>query len=170
MIIKFLLKILLLILTHTVSNRLISIPLAVGLFAKWYLAVLFIFVMDIIQIPFFYFIYESPQKIKFFVVRYRYWRKRINTLYKREKITRKARSWEANILKRAQKLGSWGVAIVSALPSFGGGMWSGVLLAHLLKLNKRKSYLFLGLGSLISCMLLSFGFGSLKTVLIYVIG
>lgn len=167
--IKFLLKVLLLIFTHTVGNRLISIPLAVGLFMKWYLAVLFIFIMDVIQIPFFYFIYERPQKIKFIVVRFRYWRRRINTLYKKETITRKARTWEATILKRAQKLGSWGVAVVAAMPSLGGGMWSGVLLAHLLKLNKRKSYIFLGLGSLLSCMLLALGFGSLKALIYHLI-
>lgn len=168
MITRFILKLLLLTFTHTVASRLISIPIAIALFEKWYLAVLFIFILDIIQIPAFYFLYESPQKIKFILVRFRYWRMKLNRLYKKEKLTRKDRTWQASILKRAQKLGQWGVIFVAAMPSLGGGMWSGVLLAHLLKINKKRSYVLIGSASLMSCLVLALGFGGIKAFLLYV--
>lgn len=169
MIQKFILKVLLLIFTHIVASRLISIPVAVAFFVKWYIAVIFIFIMDVVQIPFYYFIYESPRKIKFVMVRIRLWRWRLLRFYKREKVTRKDRKWQASLLKKAQRLGSWGVVFISAMPSLGGGMWSGVLLAHLLKLDKKRSYYLLSLGSLVSCLVLALGFGGIKALIVHLI-
>jgi len=166
---KFIIKTLLLILTHIFASRLISIPVAVALFYKWYIAVAFIFLMDLAQVPIFYYVYERPQKIKFIMVRLRLWRMRVRRISKREKITRGDRNWQAMLLKRAQRLGKWGVFFISAMPSLGGGMWSGVLLAHLLKLDKRKSYLLLGAGSLVSCLVLALGFGGIKALIMQII-
>ncbi len=159
-----------LIITHIVASRLISIPIAVAMFVKWYIAVLFIFVMDIAQVPLFYYIYEKPQKIKFITVRWRLWRKRWNLRrYKKQMIFREERNLQAMVLKRAQKFGRWGVVLVSAMPSLGGGMWTGVLLAHLLKIDKKQSYMLLAAGSLISCLVLALGFGGIKTIIIHLV-
>jgi uncharacterized membrane protein len=165
---KFILKTLALVITHIVASRLISIPIAVAIFVKWYLAVLFIFVMDLAQVPLFYYIYERPQKIRFITARLRLWRQRWNsTGYKKKRIFREDRNWQALVLKRAQKFGQWGVMLVSAMPSLGGGMWTGVLLAHLLKIDKKHSYLLLAAGSLMSCLILALGFGGIKTIIIH---
>jgi uncharacterized membrane protein len=168
MIEKFIIKTLLLLFTHIIASRLISIPVAVALFVKWYIAVIFIFAMDVVQIPLYYYIYESPKKIKFIMVRLRLWRRRIGRFAKKVNVTRGDRNWQAMLLKRAQRLGRLGVMFVAAMPSLGGGMWSGVLLAHLLKLDKKRSYLLLSAGSLISCLVLALGFGGIKTIIIHV--
>ncbi len=170
MIQRFILKTLALIITHIVASRLISIPIAVAIFVKWYLAVLFIFVMDLAQVPLFYYIYERPQKIRFITARLRLWQRRWNrTGYKKKRIFREDRNWQALVLKRAQKFGQWGVMLVSAMPSLGGGMWTGVLLAHLLKIDKKHSYILLAAGSLTSCLILALGFGGIKTIIIHLI-
>ncbi|MBI5554274.1 MAG: small multi-drug export protein [Elusimicrobia bacterium] len=170
MIHKFILKTLALILTHIVASRLISIPLAVAMFVKWYIAVLLIFTMDIAQVPLFYHLYEQPQKIRFITARLRLWRQRWKRSgYKKKRIIREDRNWQALVLKRAQKFGQWGILLVSAMPSLGGGMWTGVLLAHLLKLDKKRSYLLLSAGSLMSCLLLALGFGGIKTLIVHLV-
>ncbi|MDD5132783.1 MAG: small multi-drug export protein [bacterium] len=168
MIQKFILKTLALIITHIVASRLISIPIAVAMFVKWYIAVLFIFAMDLAQVPLFYYIYERPQKIRFITARLRLWRKRWHLRnYKKQRIIREDRNLQAMVLKRAQRFGQWGVLLVSAMPSLGGGMWTGVLLAHLLKIDKKHSYALLAAGSLTSCLVLALGFGGIKTIIIH---
>lgn len=169
MIQKFIFKTLALIITHTLASRLISIPMAVAMFVKWYIAVIFIFAMDVVQIPLFYYLYERPQKIKFITARLRLWRQRRDRAYKKKRIIREDRNWQALVLKRAQGFGQWGVLLVSAMPSLGGGMWTGVLLAHLLKLDKQRSYLLLSAGSLASCLVLALGFGGIKTIIIHLL-
>lgn len=170
MIHKFILKTLAVIITHIVASRLISIPIAVAMFVKWYIAVLFIFSMDLAQVPLFYYLYERPKKIRFITARLRLWRQRWNrTGYKKRRIIREDRNWQALVLKRAQKFGQWGVLLVSAMPSLGGGMWTGVLLAHLLKLDKKRSYVLLSAGSLTSCLILALGFGGIKTLIIHLL-
>jgi len=166
---KFIIKTLLLIITHIFASRLISIPVAVALFVKWYIAVAFIFIMDLAQVPIFYYLYESPQKIKFIMIRLRLWRIRLRRIYKKKRITRGDRNWQALLLKRSHRFGQWGVIFVTAMPSLGGGMWSGVLLAHLLKLDKRKSYLLLAAGSLLSCLVLALGFGGIKALIMQIL-
>ncbi len=170
MIQNFILKTLALIITHMLASRLISIPIAVAMFVKWYIAVIFIFVMDAVQIPLFYYLYERPQKIKFITARWHLWQQRwTRTGYKKKRIIREDRNWQALVLKRAQGFGQWGVLLVSAMPSLGGGMWTGVLLAHLLKLDKQRSYLLLSAGSLTSCLILALGFGGIKTIIIHLL-
>jgi uncharacterized membrane protein len=167
---KFILKTLALIITHIIASRLISIPIAVAMFIKWYIAVLFIFTMDLAQVPLFYYLYERPQKIRFITARLRLWQQRWNrTGYKKKRIIREDRNWQALVLKRAQRYGQWGVVLVSAMPSLGGGMWTGVLLAHLLKIDKKHSYLLLAAGSLMSCLVLALGFGGIKTIIIHLL-
>ena len=170
MIQKFILKTLALIITHIVASRLISIPIAVAMFVKWYIAVLFIFTMDIVQVPLFYYLYERPQKIRFITARWRLWQQKWHrTGIKKKTIIREDRNWQALVLKRAQRFGQWGVMLVAAMPSLGGGMWTGVLLAHLLKIDKKRSYLLLSAGSLMSCLVLALGFGGIKTIIIHLL-
>jgi len=59
---KLILKTLAVIITHIVASRLISIPIAVAMFVKWYIAVLFIFIMDLAQVPFFIIFMNVQQK------------------------------------------------------------------------------------------------------------
>jgi len=50
---------------------------------------------------------------------------------------------------------------VAAMPAFGGGMWTSILMAYFLKIDRRKSVLLLALGSLIGCLIVVFGFDGL---------
>lgn len=145
-------KILALIIIHTIFSRAVSIPAGIFIFREWYVVVILVFIMDLIQIPFFSYLYEQPQKISF-----------LSQIFKKlylhlEQIQKKS------LFKKSLRFHEWGVVLITALPSFGGGMWSGVLLAHLLKINKRKSYLLLGTGSLLSCIFLALGWGGIKSL------
>ena len=73
------------------------------------------------------------------------------------------------MLLNAQRWGQFGVIFIAAIPFVGGGIWSGVLLARLLKLNKLRAAMLLIIGSIISCVVLSVGFYGLKSYIIKVI-
>ncbi len=162
---KLILKSFGLIITHIIASRLVSIPVGIALFGRWYVPVIFIFFMDLIQIPFYYYIYESPGKIKFIIVRLRLYRRLLKKYLHRFRI-KPERNFHATLLKRAQHYGQWGVPFIAGTPFLGGGMWSGVLLSHLIKLEKKKSYVLLSCGSLASCIFLALGFGGIKLLIL----
>jgi uncharacterized membrane protein len=158
---KYLMKFLALVVAHIFGNRLISVPVGMALFGKWYIAVILLVFMDIIQVPFFYYFYESPHKMEFI-------RKILGTIRSifigltRHIRIKQERNIHAGLLKRARSFGQPGVVLITAMPFLGGGMWSGVLLSHLLKIEKRTSYFLLACGSLLGCTFLALGFGGIK--------
>jgi uncharacterized membrane protein len=54
-------------------------------------------------------------------------------------------------------LGKSGVILIVALP-FAGGVWSGAIISHIMKLSKTESYLLIGLGSTIGCAIFVLSF------------
>ena len=145
-------KILALVIIHTVFSRLVSIPTGMLMFRDWSVVVLLVFLMDIVQIPFFFYLYEQHKKIRFLA---RFFEKLYNKL---ELMQTKS------LFQKSLRFHEWGVILITAMPSFGGGMWSGVLLSHLLNIKRRKSYFLVSLGSLLGCVFLALGWGGIKNL------
>ncbi|MEI8218723.1 MAG: small multi-drug export protein, partial [Elusimicrobiota bacterium] len=53
-----------------------------------------------------------------------------------------------------------GIGLLSLLPIYFGGMFAAVFTAHVLKLHKAKSYIFIGIGSIIGCFIWTIGIWS----------
>lgn len=104
--------------------------------------------LDTLQIPLFYHVYETVSDSSF-VQRLRQ--------SSRKKEAQKQRS---RIFRWIQTLGSPGVVVIAMLPLKGCGILSGFVLAKLLRLSKISVYLLLIFGSILGCCLL-FGLGEL---------
>lgn len=131
------------ILLHTLGGRAASVVTArlMGLNMTLYipLAVL----LDMIQVPIFFALYGVSDRTIF------------SPQVVGERLQRRREKWaNSRILKRFLPWGPLGVVIMTLLPVKGGGMWSGTLLAHLLKVDRRRSYMLLLVGSLIGAALL----------------
>jgi len=98
--------------------------------------------LDTLQIPLFYYLYDMVSKQSF-------WHK----FYKKSQI-KEERLQQSKLFRRLQLLGTPGVLAITMLPLKGCGMWSGVLLSKLLKLPKQTSYPLMIAGSLLGCVLL----------------
>ena len=91
--------------------------------------------MDTLQIPCFYFLYDhtfTNGRLQRFT----------GYLHRRGESAEKQGTFQ-----RLRSLGGLGVLVLTVLPVKGGGMWSGVLLAHLIQLPKRTSLPLLVSGS-----------------------
>jgi len=150
-----------LIFTHLLLGRLFSIPYGMVLLGKWYWATLLILSVDMIEISVVFYILDRTKdrwrlkaRIKVLFRRFRYgW----ESVSKRRNIFRKQRQWHSRILRQAQKWGDLGVLVITTLPFFGGGIWSGVLLARLLPISTRRRLFLLMAGSLSGCIFVSLG-------------
>lgn len=98
--------------------------------------------LDTLQIPLFYHLYNTVSN-----------RLVIQKFYKRSE-KRKNRLKHSKFFKWLQFLGKPGVVAISMLPLKGCGMWSGVLLSKLLRLPRQTSYPLMIVGSLLGCILL----------------
>jgi uncharacterized membrane protein len=102
--------------------------------------------MDILQVPCFYYLYEhtfTTNRLK-----------RLSGYFQRKGEKAKDRSF----FQRLKTLGNVGVVLLTMLPVKGGGMWSGVFLAHITGMHKKVSYPLLFVGSLLgSLMFLGLG-------------
>lgn len=120
---------------YVTGGRKFAIPYGVALTNNWAVISSLTFVLDSLQIFFFYYIYSRGDA-------------GIKMLSKvRHKAKKKIK--EFGVLIWARNFGKLGVFVLSMLPSFGGGIWSAVLLAFLLKIDKKISYLLIMTGSLI---------------------
>ncbi|MBW2128323.1 MAG: small multi-drug export protein, partial [Deltaproteobacteria bacterium] len=102
--------------------------------------------LDTIQVPFLYHLYGAVSDSAFF--------KRLKG--RAEKKEQKL--LDSKIFGWMRLLGMPGVVAVTMTPLKGCGMWSGVLLSHLLKLPKTASYPLLVLGSALGCIFI-YGIG-----------
>ncbi|MBN1847756.1 MAG: small multi-drug export protein [Deltaproteobacteria bacterium] len=111
--------------------------------------------LDTLQIPMFYYLYESVSKRAFF--------KRLSDRsQKKEKNLRKTK-----LFHWMQVIGMPGVVAITMVPMKGCGMWSGVLLSKLLGLSKQTSYPLLIIGSILGCaFLLGIGEAVLRLITI----
>ena len=107
--------------------------------------------MDILQVPCFYYLYEhtfTSNRLK-----------RLSGYFQRKGEIAKDRSF----FQRLKTLGNVGVVLLTMLPVKGGGMWSGVFLAHITGMPKKVSYPLLFVGSLLgSLMFLGLGDGLIR--------
>jgi len=102
--------------------------------------------MDILQVPCFYYLYEHTFTNQRF--------KRLSGYFQRKGEAAKDRGF----FQRLKTLGGVGVVLLTMLPVKGGGMWSGVFLAHITGMRKKTSYPLLVVGSLLgSLMFLGLG-------------
>ena len=107
-----------------------------------YLVLPAVVIMDTFQIPMFHYIYGT-------VSRHSVVQKII-----RRADRRKARLSGSRLMRYLSRLGPLGVVTITSLPLKGCGMWSGVLMARLLRLGQPKSYTLLIVGSVLGCLLL----------------
>jgi uncharacterized membrane protein len=137
------------LLLYIAGSRIIFIPAGMALGIGKYAILFIVFFLDILQIPLFFYIYEKgTSDIKI-----------LSYLY--SKFPSKEKMENSKLLKFAHSLGSFGVVLVAAIPAFGGGMWSSVLISFLLGLDRRKSFALLALGSFIGCAFVVFGIDGL---------
>jgi hypothetical protein len=100
-----------------------------------------LYVVDLVQIPFFYWLYENSATV----------------LARLPEPLRRwySKDWSITVLGRwTHSLGSAGVFLVAAMPMLGGGMWSSVFLAYGLRLRKSWSYGLIASASLMSYLTL----------------
>ena len=106
--------------------------------------------LDTLQIPLFYLLYDAISD-----------RFLIGKLH--DKTTRRESALlQSSIFRWMRVMGAPGVIAIAMLPVKGCGMWSGVLLAKLLNFSRQGSYLLLIFGSILGCaVLLGLGEGIL---------
>ena len=107
--------------------------------------------MDTLQVPCFYYLYEhtfTSERLQ-----------RLSGYFQSKgKVAKKRRFFQ-----RLQAFGHVGVLLLTMLPVKGGGMWSGVFLAHIIGVPKKKSYTLLISGSILgSLMFVGVGDGLLR--------
>ena len=98
---------------------------------------------DMFQVWPLYLLYETTESRMPFI------RKLKDRMNKREN-----KFLQSRIFKRARTLGHLGVTLVAILPVKGCGMWSSILLAHILKIKRSRAYLLFFIGSIIGCLIL----------------
>ena len=142
---KTLISYIIALLLYIFFSRAVSIPAALALHIQTWIVFIAVFGLDLLQIPLFFRIYEKGfSKIPL-----------LNILVKR--LPTEEQFEKSRIRKLTQSLGGIGVMLIAAMPTCGGGMWTAVLLAHILKLSRKQSYILLAGGSLISCIIFTWG-------------
>jgi uncharacterized membrane protein len=118
------------------TNRILAVGIGLWFGVPPALLLGILLLLDIAQIPFYYRMYEHGSTLLDQVPL-------LNGLVRRD--------WSQSRLgKWAKPLGGFGVMLVSALPTFGGGIWSATFLAYGLRLNRRAGYAWIILGSVLS--------------------
>ncbi len=136
---------------YIASGRKGAIPIGIALFDSWQLVFLYLLVIELAQVPLFYFLL-GPLAARLTWVR----RLKIKYQVQRNKIM------HSKLFLAAQKYGNWGVFFTVVMPAFTGGVLGGVLLARLLGLNRRKSIIAILAGILVCNMGLIFGVEGFK--------
>jgi hypothetical protein len=127
-------------LTSILTNRILAVGIGLWFRVPAGLLLGMLITLDIIQIPFFYHLYEQGSSLLDGIPALRQFVKR---------------DWSVTTLgKLAMPLGGLGVMLVAALPTFGGGVWSATFLAYGLRLDRRAGYAWMIFGSLVSYLTL----------------
>ncbi len=131
---------------YVLGGRPVAILSAQFLGFRIHLLLPVVVMLDTLQIPLFYYLFDTISKGLFM-------RKLYERTTKKEKGLQKSRFFHWIRL-----MGTPGVVAITMLPVKGCGMWSGVLLSKILRLPKQLSYPLLIVGSILGCILL-FGVG-----------
>jgi len=130
------------LIVYIIGGRKISIPYSIAVLRNIWLTIVFIFLLDMLQVLLYYFLlYLAINKVKWVA----------NFLKKQEKRLKTHRVW-----KHAREYGKIGIFILASLPSFGGGILSSMLLSFVLRIDKKVSFLLIAIGSLLGISLLAF--------------
>jgi len=131
---------------HYFFNRLLVIPVGFIAGFGWWAAFFIALITDIIQMFIYsYFLEGAGVNKKFgYLISKRFPSK--------DKIER------TKIVIRLRRFGYMGITILAAMPVYFGGMYSAVLVSHLMRLKRKKSYIFLAIGSVIGSAILTIGF------------
>ena len=132
-------------LLHYFFNRFLVVPISIIAGIGWWGAFLIALAGDIIQMFLYFYILEGAgvnKKIGKLIS------KRFPTQDEVEK---------TNVVKKVRRMGYLGITILAALPVYVGGMYSALLVSHLMHLNRKKSYIFLSIGSMIGSAILVIG-------------
>jgi hypothetical protein len=122
------------------TNRILAIGVGLWFQVPFLLLLGLLIFVDIVQIPLFYRIYEHGSSL-------------LDGIPVVKKFAN--RDWSKSTLgKWAMPLGGFGVMMVAAMPTFGGGMWSATFLAYGLGLKRRAGYAWMILGSVLSYLTL----------------
>ncbi len=123
-----------------------AIPLGIALFDSWPLAFAYVLIIELVQIPlFFYLLGPVAQRLP--------WVQRL----KRGFYGQRRKMADAKLFKFAQKHGLWGVLFVVSMPAGTGGVLGGILLTKILGLDRKKGISVILLGILICNFSLVFG-------------
>ncbi len=129
------------LLVYIFGNNLVSIPTGLALGINQLVVIGTVIGLDFLQIPFFFYLYEQGQS-RFRIVRWLF-----SILPNQDWV-------QDTFLKRIiEHTGRISVMLITALPSFGGGIWSGVLVSHILKLDRRHSIFFIMAGAVMSTLI-----------------
>jgi len=131
---------------HYFLNRFLIIPFGVILGFGWWSAFFIAFAADILQM-FLYFYFLEGAGVN----------KKIGHLISR-RFPSQDKVERTRIVIKVRRFGYVGIMILAALPVYFGGMYSAVLVSHLMRLRRKKSYLFLAIGSIMGSAVLTIGF------------
>jgi uncharacterized membrane protein len=124
------------VLVSILANRILAIVIGLWFQVPVTLLLGLLLLIDIIQIPFYYRLYEHGSSLLERVPA-------VNKFLRRD--------WSVSSLGQwAKPLGGFGVMMVAAMPTFGGGMWSATFIAYGLGLKRRAGYAWMILGSALS--------------------
>lgn len=130
---------------HYLINRFFVIPFGFIVGLGWWGAFAIALAGDIFQMFLYFYILEGSGVNKKF--------SRIIS----KKFPSQARVEKTKMVRRIRGMGYVGIMILSALPVYFGGMYSAVLVSHLIHLKRKKSYIFLTIGSIIGSAVLVIG-------------
>ena len=138
---------------YIASGRKGAVPIGIALFGSWQLVLLYILIIELIQVPLFYFLL-GPLATQIA------WAQHLKIKYQPQR----NRNMHSKIFIAAKRYGAWGIFFVVAMPAFSGGVLGGVLLDRLLGLDRRKSIIAILCGILACNMGLIFGMEGIKRI------
>lgn len=124
--------------SYILYSNAVTIPLGIALQIRPEIVFGSVFLLDMIQVPLLQRFYEKGARLPFV--------RKLDVLS-----TATRRLSESRTGRYAQRLGPLGVVLLACFPGLGGGMWTAVFLARALGLDRRQSYSYLAIGSLIGC-------------------
>ncbi|MFA6428538.1 MAG: small multi-drug export protein [Candidatus Buchananbacteria bacterium] len=148
------------LLVYVFGSNLVSIPTGLALGLNQFLVIGLVIGLDFLQIPLFFFLFEQGQS-RFKLVKILF-----NILPNSETVQG---SFLKNIIEHG---GQVSVMLVTAMPTFGGGIWTGVLVSHMLKLDRSRSVFFILVGAVINATAVWIGSATIwlviKSIFIFV--
>jgi len=124
---------------HLFLNHIINIPINFLLGTGKVFAFTFAFLLDILQIKLYFYILEKNKietKLRNFIT---------------EHLSDENKIKNSLFFKRMQRFRYFGIFILATMPIYAGGIWPAVIMSSVLSLDRKKSYFFLIMGSLIGC-------------------